>query len=86
MTTVSDSIRKFFDDLATDPMEERVIEYVIREVHEGRTLSEVMNDPYVRNRLNDSKRAEVLENPEIIEAIESEIKASFTRHEVDFSN
>lgn len=72
--TISDSLRQFFDDLTTDVVEERVIEYVIREVHNGRRLSEVINDPYVRNRLNEEKRAAVLENTEIVDALEQEIR------------
>jgi len=73
---INESIRKFFDDMATDVVEERVVEYVIREVHNGRRLMEVVDDPYVRNRLNDEKRAEVFENPEVVEALEQEIRAA----------
>lgn len=76
MAGINESIRKFFDDMATDVVEERVIEYVIREVHNGRRLMEVVDDPYVRNRLNDEKRSEVFENPEVVEALEQEIRAS----------
>lgn len=76
MAGINESIRKFFDDMATDVVEERVIEYVIREVHNGRRLMEVVDDPYVRNRLNDSKRAEVFESPEVVEALEQEIRAA----------
>lgn len=77
MTTINERMKKFFTEMATDVVEERVIEYVVREVHNGRRLMEVIEDPYVRNRLNDEKRADVLENPEIVEALESEIRASF---------
>lgn len=76
MAGINESIRKFFDDMATDVVEERVVEYVIREVHNGRRLMEVVDDPYVRNRLNDEKRAEVFENPEVVDALEQEIRAA----------
>lgn len=84
MTSVNDRIQKFFSDMANDPVEERVVEYVVREVHNGRRLMEVIEDPYVRNRLSDEKRAEVLENSEIVEALEQEIKAAMTRPELGF--
>ena len=77
MASINDRIREFVSDITADVDQERVIDYVIREVHKGRRLMEVVEDPYVRNRLNDEKRAEVLENPEIVEALESEIRASF---------
>ncbi len=84
MSTVNDRIAKFFEEMSTDALEERVIEYVVREVHKGRRLTEVIDDPYVRNRLNDSKREEILENTEIVDAIEREIRESFQRPELGF--
>lgn len=84
MTSINDRIKKFVDEMATDVVEERVVEYVIREVHNGRRLMEAIEDPYVRNRLNDDKRAQVFENPEVVEALEQEIRASFKAAEVDF--
>lgn len=77
MSTVNDRIKRFFDDMASDAVEERVIEYVVREVHKGRRLMEVIDDPFVRNRLNDARRADMLENTEIVEALEAEIRATF---------
>lgn len=86
MSTINDRILHFFEELATDAVEERVIEYVVREVHNGRRLMEVIDDPFVRNRLNDEKRAAVLENVEIVEALEQEIRASMTLPDLDFSH
>lgn len=84
MTSVNDRIKNFFSEMATDPVEERVVEYVVREVHNGRRLMEVIEDPYVRNRLSDDKRAEVLDNSEIVEALELEIRASMAPPELGF--
>lgn len=86
MTTLNERIKAFFTEMTTDAVEERVIEYVIREVRNGRRLMEVIEDPYVRNRLNDEKRAAVLENVEIVEALEAEIRESFKRPEVGFGS
>lgn len=85
MSNINDRLQKFFEELAADVVEERVVEYIIREVHAGRRLTEVIDDPYVRNRLNDDRRAEVLENPEIVDALEQEIRASFSGPGLDFS-
>ncbi|MBN2404533.1 MAG: hypothetical protein JXE06_03030 [Coriobacteriia bacterium] len=84
MTTIADKIQSFLDDLAIDAVEERVVEYVIREVHNGRKLAEALSDPYVRNRLSEEKLAHVLENPEIATALESQIAQSFKKKEFGF--
>jgi hypothetical protein len=49
--------------------EDRVIAYVIREHDRGRDVDEIMDDPYVRNRLTESQRARLLERPEVVEAL-----------------
>jgi len=85
-SSINDRIRQFFEDLATDPVEERVVEYVIREVNNGRRLMEVIDDPYVRNRLSDEKREHILENPEVVHALEHEIQSAFQPPEIGFSN
>lgn len=84
MSTPNSRIMKFFEDMSTDAIEERVVEYVVREVHKGRRLAEVTDDPYVRNRLNEARRDEILENTEIVEAIEKEIREAFKRPEIGF--
>lgn len=75
MSTINERLTKFFSEMAADVVEERVVEYVVREVHNGRRLMEVIEDPFVRNRLNEEKRVSVLENIEIVEALEQEIRA-----------
>jgi len=85
VTTINDRIKQFMSDMAADPLEERVVEYVVREVHNGRRLMEVIDDPYVRNRINEEKRASILESSEIVEALEIEIRASMTPKDLDFS-
>lgn len=84
--SINERMKQFFADITSDPVEERVIEYVIREVHNGRRLTEVMNDPYVRNRLSDAKRDSVLENTEVIEALEEEIHSAFQAPDIGFSH
>jgi hypothetical protein len=62
--------RNPFSFLFTRPSaEDRVVAYVIREHERGRDVDEIMDDPYVRNRLTDSQRARLFERPELIEAL-----------------
>ena len=86
MASISDKLREFMDDLATDALEERVIEYVIREVRNGRRLSEALKDPYVKNRLSDERLADVLETPEVVSALEEQIAGSFQKREFGFKD
>jgi hypothetical protein len=85
-SSINERMKQFFADITADPIEERVVEYVIREVHNGRRLMEVMNDPYVRNRLSEAKRSDVLENTEVIEALEEEIHSAFQAPDIGFSH
>jgi len=49
--------------------EERIAAYVIREHDGGRRLDDIVEDPYVRNRVTPAELARLLERPEVIEAI-----------------
>jgi len=77
-------LRELFEDLGADIVEERVINYVIRELHNGRNLVTVLQDPYVRNRLNEEKVNHVLENPQVIEVVEEELSKAFKTQDFTF--
>ena len=49
--------------------EERIAAYVIREHDRGRTLADILDDPYVTNRLSEAEVARVLERPDVLKAI-----------------
>jgi hypothetical protein len=49
--------------------EERVAAYLIREHERGRPLDEILEDPYVRNRVSERQRARLLERPEVVDAL-----------------
>ena len=85
-SSINERIKQFFQDVASDPIEERVVEYVIREVHNGRRLMEVIKDPYVKNRLNDEKASAIFQNPEVVDALEAEIQHSMARPDIGFSH
>ena len=86
MSDLTDSIRKFLEELSKDELEERVIEYVVREVGNGRKLEDALNDPYVKNRLSDEKLRHVLEQPEIIAALEKSISTAFNNKDFGFTS
>jgi hypothetical protein len=83
---ISDSIRAFLQELSTDELEERVVEYVVREVGNGRRLDDALRDPYVRNRLSEEKLRRVLENPEVMTAVERSIAGAFERKDFGFKD
>lgn len=80
------AIRNFVEDISTDIIEERAVNYIIREVHQGRSLASVLQDPYIKNRLDEDKLAHVLENEEVIEAIEEEINHAFKERDFKFTD
>lgn len=84
MSDLTEKIRQFLTELSTDELEERVVEYVIREVENGRKIQDALHDPYVRNRLSDEKLQKVLESPEIIAAIERSIAGAFETKDFGF--
>jgi hypothetical protein len=49
--------------------EERIAAYIIREHQRGRRLSEIVEDPYIRNRATERELARMLERPEVVEAL-----------------
>ena len=55
--------------------EDRVAVYILREHGRGRSLSDILDDPYVRNRCSDRGIARILERPEVIRALGDDIVA-----------
>ena len=80
------AIRSLIEDMSTDIVEERAVNYIIREVHLGRSLASVLQDPYIKNRLDEDKLAHVLENEEVVHAIEEEISHAFKEHDFKFTD
>lgn len=57
----------------TKGAEERVAAYVVREHDRGRSLDDILDDPYVVNRCSEREIARVLERPEVIHAIGEDV-------------
>jgi len=55
--------------------EKQVATYVVREHRRGRSLNDILDDPYVRNRCSEQDVARVLESPEVIHELGSDIVA-----------
>jgi hypothetical protein len=67
---LSSVVRNPFSFLFTrSSAEERVAAYVIREHERGRSLEEILQDPYVRNRLSPAQQARLLDRSDVIRAI-----------------
>ena len=55
--------------------ETRAIEYIVREISEsGRDLFDVMEDPFVRNRIIEERRYAIKQDEELLEAFQAEIE------------
>jgi len=55
--------------------EDRVASYVIREHGRGRSLEDILQDPYVRNRLSETQRRRLLDRSDVIHAVGNDVIA-----------
>lgn len=74
-------IRDRFRDLSASVVDERLLRYIAKQVGEGRKLDDIMADEYVVSHANEVKRAQLLENPHVLKAIEDEIKKEFADYD-----
>jgi hypothetical protein len=58
---------------ASSSHEDRVAAYLIREHERGRSLSEILEDPYVKNRCTPREVERLLERPELIRALGDDV-------------
>lgn len=75
--TLAAKIREILNDMANNAVEERVVDYVVRELENGRSLSDALNDPYVKNRLNEERLSRVFSDPEVVTALEEQVAGFF---------
>jgi len=71
------AIRKILEDASIDVAEERAIKYIVRELHNGRSIDDILNDPFIRNRVNEQELDNALGNPEILKAVKDEMGKAF---------
>ena len=73
-------VRNPFSGLFSAPRgEDSLARYVVREYRRGRTLADVLDDPYVRNRSTPEQRARLFERPEVVRAVGDETAATFAQ-------
>jgi hypothetical protein len=77
VTPVVRGIQKRFRDLSIDVREERVIRYIVSQLCLGRHLDSIMSDSYLVTHTTEASRAQILQNPKVIRAIEHEIASQF---------
>jgi hypothetical protein len=71
------ALRDLFSFLFTrSSNEERVAAYVVREHERGRSLAEILDDPYVKNRTTPMERDRLLDRPEVIRALGRDVVQS----------
>ena len=61
--------------------EESLAAYVVREHRLGRSVDDILDDPYLKNRCSEEQRFRLLERPEVIRAI-GEDTAAMARERV----
>ncbi len=54
---------------ARSSREDQLAAYVIREHGLGRSIEDILDDPYLRNRATEEERRRLLERPDVIRAV-----------------
>jgi len=78
------AVKQAFEEMSLNVMEERVINYVVKELHVGRNLSSILQDAYVKNRVDEERLANILGDPEILKAVDEELKRAFLEQDFKF--
>ena len=60
--------------------EDSLAAYVIREHREGRSLEDILDDPYLKNRATEQQRLRLLERPDVIRAVGEDVASTAAQH------
>jgi hypothetical protein len=60
--------------------EDALAAYIIREHRSGRSLEDILDDAYLKNRATDEQRLRLLERPEVIRAVGEDTAATAAEH------
>jgi hypothetical protein len=66
-----------FRDFSADVRGERLVRYVVHQVAAGRHIEDVLKDPHVTEHFDVDLASSVLEHPEVIQAIQAQIRRQF---------
>lgn len=78
-------IQKRFRDLSVSVRDERAIRYIVKQLRLKRHLDEILADHYLVTHTTAVGRAQLLQNPSVIKAIEEEIQKQFAGYRSDTS-
>ena len=73
-------IPKRFLDLSADVREERLVRYVIKQLGQGRHVDDILKDEEVMALSSETSRTELMENPDLLKAIERQLKLQFSSY------
>ncbi len=73
---IREAIYELFESIGQNILEERIADYIIRELKTGRQLPDILEDPYVKDRIGNDHLEHVLGNKEVLKAYEERIRAS----------
>jgi hypothetical protein len=71
------ALQELFHDLSVGAREERVVRYLVTELHKGRHFDDILADPYMTSNTDAQDRAKLLENPDTLVQIEGKMAAEF---------
>ena len=75
-----DAIRGAFSFLsARSQTEERITQYIVREHHRGRPLTEILDDHYVTNRMTTAQVKRLLDRPEVVHELDDDLVTNVLR-------
>jgi hypothetical protein len=60
--------------------EEALAAYIVREHRSGRSLEDILDDPYLKNRATEEQRLRLLERPDVIRAVGEDTAAMAAEH------
>lgn len=79
------ALQELFHDLSVGAREERVVRYLVTELHKGRHFDDILGDPYMISNTDSQDRAKLLESPDTLAQIDAKMAAEFGdfRRELD---
>ncbi len=60
--------------------EDALAAYIVREHRSGRSLEDILDDPYLKNRATEEQRLRLLERPDVIRAVGEDTAAMAAEH------
>jgi hypothetical protein len=75
------AIQERFRDLSVSVRDERLLRHISKQLAEGRHLDTIMADDYILTHTNEVKRAQLLQNPQVLRALEGEMRKQFADYD-----